>query len=177
MQKEAEEHTLGRCGPEPKALGSWKGRFRRGLQLGAGWTESRRRKGQRVRGIRAPLSGGEGLLVWGRSPGTHSCDSTHPPTVGGGCGISVGAPPRRFRGGGGAWRGPGVVPCARRPGLRAGVWGRGPGKSGSGLLAQGGVFLSAGLSLSPVRPEQTGQGSHKVPMPPPLPGCSSGAEC
>ena len=47
VQKEAEEHTLGRCGPEPKALGSWlvplggrKGHFRRGLQLGEGWTRA-----------------------------------------------------------------------------------------------------------------------------------------
>lgn len=35
VQKEVEEHTLGRCGPEPKAMGSWlvplggrKGHFR-----------------------------------------------------------------------------------------------------------------------------------------------------
>lgn len=122
------------------APGGQEGTFRRGLQLGGGWT---RAEGGKVSGSEAlgPLSrAGRGSSCGSDLPGLTAVAVPIPPLWEVGVAALWVHLPAGFWGGGGAWRGPGVMPCARRPGLWAGVWGRGPGKSGSGSLAQGGVF-------------------------------------
>lgn len=72
------------------------------------------------------------------------------------------APPGRFQGGGGAWRGPGLchVPGALGCGLR--VWEEAQ-KARKWAICPGWGLMP--VHPSPVRPEQdVGQGSHKLPM-------------